>query len=390
MRSLTVLIVAATVVLFIVGLGLGAIYVGMQDRANAIEQEAALHYSKGIVHLEEQDYELAIAELELVLQLAPGDPDAMTALAQAQESLDMKPSPTPVLRQEINVAYYAELEQAYAEEDWAEVFRLTDLLWTVDPDYRRAEVEAMLFDAFGSSGLALVEEGRIEEAIRYFDRALALQPDAEEVWESRKLASLYMDGLSYWDADWAKALEDLGALYELAPDYLDVRERVHDAAINYGDLFAKQGDWCVAVAQYERALDVIESTEVASKLAQAERQCRLQPTATAEGTATPVDTRVPSGTFVGRLVEQTEIDSDKIFVRGRVVDQDGQGVWGVAIEIKAWDWSVTHVSDGNGYFSFDGLDQPVVYTLALIDHESMAVDAPTEWGKITWIMFEEQ
>lgn len=390
MRSLTVLIVAATVVLAVVGVGVAAIYLGMQDRASAIEQEAALHYSKGVTYLGQADYELAIAELELVLQLDPEDEDAQAALVQAQQGLSERPSPTPVLRQEINVAYYAELEQAHADGNWSEVFRLTDLLWKFDPDYRRAEVEAMLFDAFRSSGMGLAEEGRIEEAIRYFDRALALRPDAEDVWESRKLASLYMDGLSYWDADWAETLEHLEALYALAPTYLDVGERVFDAAVTYGDLFAKQGDWCVAVVQYQRALAVSRSSDVAAKLARAEEACRLQPTATAEETATPVETPVPSGTFLGRLVEQTDIESDKIFVRGRVVNNDGNGVWGVGVEIKAWDWSVVHVTDGNGYFSFDGLDQPVVYTLRLVDHESTPVDAPTGWGKMTWLLFEEQ
>ena len=66
------------------------------------------------------------------------------------------------------------------------------------------------------------------------------------------------------------------------------------------------------------------------------------------------------------------------------------GLGGVTVKIQAWDWSVTHVSDGDGLFSFDGLNQPVTYTLSLVGYAGTSLDAPGEWGNITWVEFRER
>jgi len=390
LRSATVLVVAATVVMLIVGLGIAAVYYGMRDRTEAIQQAAELHYGRGLTHLAQQDLELAIAELELALQLNPTHERANAALDEARGSLVVRPSPTPVFRQEMNVAYYADLEAAYEAQEWARVVELSDRLWSIDPDYRRAQVEGMLFDAFIHSAEGFIAEARVEEAIRLYDRALQLQPGVAGVERARDLASLYMEAMTYWGADWGRVLEPLDALYETAPGYLDVADRLYDAAVAYGDLFAQQGDWCVAVTQYDRALETGYDAAVAARREESAAYCRVSPTDTPEGTPGPEGWPTPSGAFVGRVVEQTPLESDKIYIRGRVLDRNGRGVGGVVVKIQAWDWSVTHVSDGNGLFSFDGLNQPVAYTLSLENYPGASVEAPGEWGKITWVEFKER
>ena len=390
LRSATVLLVAATLVVLIVGLGVAAIYYGMRDRTEAIAEAAELHYGKGLAYLAQQDLELAIAELELVLQLNPGHERAARALDEARGTLVVRPSPTPVFRQEMNVAYYADLEAAYADRDWAQVVVLADRLWSIDPEYRREQVEGMLYEAYLATARALIEETRVEEAIRLFDRALALRPDAEEAEGERALAMMYMEALTSWGADWAQVIEVLERLEGLAPGYLDVAERLVDATVAYADLFAAQEDWCVAVPQYDRALGRRYDAAVAARREESAEFCRNRPTETPEGLPGPEGWPTPSGAFVGRVVEQTPLDSDKIYIRGRVLDKDGRGVGGVTVKIQAWDWSVTHVSDGNGLFSFDGLNQPVTYTLSLVGYAGTSLDAPGEWGNITWVEFRER
>jgi len=390
MRTLTVLVMAATLLMLVAGVGVLATYLGLRDRAQTITEAADVRYHKGEAHLAAEEYELAIAEFELVLQLQPGHADAANGLERAREALQARPSPTPILRQEINAAYYGELSAAHAQEDWARVVELADLLWSVDPSYRREDVEGMLFDAFYQSALALVREERLEEAIRLFDRAMALDPGHDEARKQRERAALYVNGLSYWGADWPAALAHLMAVYQQDPGYLDVQERIYEGRIRYGDAMGRDGDWCEAATQYGLAYTLTQTEEAATKQAFAEDRCRVMTeTGDQDGTVTPPGTRVPSGVFAGRLTEQTVLDADKIYIRGRIVDEEGRGVDGARVEISAWDWSVVHTSSGNGQFSFDGLNQPVTYTLRLLDFPCIPLEVPTEWGKISWVLFEE-
>ena len=78
-----------------------------------------------------------------------------------------------------------------------------------------------------------------------------------------------------------------------------------------------------------------------------------------------------------------------MFIRGRILDKEGVGVSGVRVQIRAWDWSAIAVADGNGQYAFDGLSNPVTYTLTLLDLSCLPFDAEGVWGKVTWVDFEE-
>lgn len=375
--------------MLIAGVAVAAVYYGIQDRAAAIRETAQTHYDRGVAHLAQREYELAVAELELSLQLYPDHQDAVAALEEARLALGNRPTPTPAIRQELNATYYADVVVAYEAGEWAKVVELADRLWTLDPAYRRSEVEQMLFDCYCQNGLQYVEEDRMEEAIRLFDRALQLRPGDADAEREISLASLYMEGMTFWGANWEKVLSSLSQLYDLAPGYHDVADRVFTAATNYADLFAQQADWCVAVDQYDRALAVRSDAGVAARRQECLDLCLATPSPTPEGTPGPEGWPTPSGLFAARVVEQTPIAGDKIYIRGHVLDKDGHGVAGAVVKIQAWDWFVTHEADANGVFAFDGLDQPVTYTVSLVDYGGVSVEAAGEWGKITWVEFQE-
>ncbi len=399
--SLTVLVAAAAAVLAIVAVGLAGVYFGTRDRANTERQAAEQHYTKGLAHLAAGEFELAIAELEVAVQLSPENGPALARLAEAREKLEVRPSPTPVLLQEILAAYLGELRAAHEAGEWQRVFELADRLLATDASYHRSEVDEMLFDGFYNSGLELVEQDRMREAGRLLSRALALRPGSAEVQRAERLATLYLTAMAYWNADWAKGIETLESLYDLAPEYKDVRQRLHDAYVNDGDLLAKGEDWCEAEQRYARALAIIQSGAVDGKREDAGSRCAARPTETAEGpTSTPLaegETPAPesesplgpSGVFVGRLVERTETHGSRMFVRGKVLDKEGEGVQDVQVQIKAWDWSAMAVSDGYGQYSFDGLSTAVTYTLSLVQLPSRPVDVAGIWGRIAWVNFEE-
>jgi len=393
--SLAVLLIAGLVMVLIAGLGVAAVYYGLADRAKVERQAAEEHYQKGLTHLEKGELELAIAEFEVALQLNPKLKQAEAKLLEAKQKLAARPTATPMLQKETKAAYLEKLRQAHQQGDWAEVFDIADRLLALDPTYHRDEVDQILFDAFYQDGLQLVEQDRMKEAVRLFDRALALQPDNTQVAHSKHLATLYMTAMGYWGADWAKAIENLETLYRLAPKYKDVLQRLYGAHLNYGDDLAKEGKWCEAAEEYGKAIKLMPDTppELASKHQQALARCKEAPTipskgATRQPQATPGPT-VPSGTFYGRLVERRPLKEGQMFIRGKVLDKNGKGIPGVRVKIQAWDWSAVAVTDGEGQYAFDGLGNPVTYTLSLPDLPCLPFEVLGVWGKLTWVDFQQ-
>jgi len=382
--SLLVLLATLVALLGIIGLGVAGAYYGMKDRAALERRAAEEHYRKGLSHLAAGEFELAVAELELAVQLNPHHEEARSRLVEAQQRLTVSPTATPVLREEMNAIYLEQLRDAYNRQEWTEVFALAYRLLAMDPAYHRQEVDQMLFEALYQSGLQLVNENRLEEAVRLFDRALALQPTNIQAARAKQLATLYLAAKGYWGADWAKVIESLSALYRLDADYKDVRQLIYDAYVNYGDVLVKRRDWCAAAQQYARALEVAASQELSRKREEALDRCDR---GSSMGQWGPAE---PSGTFVGRIIEQADLgDPSKMSICGQVKDKEGRGLGNVKVQISAWDWWAASVTDAQGRYAFDGLVNPVTYTLTLFDRPCIPVEAPGVWGKVTRVDFQE-
>lgn len=393
--SLTVLAIAAVVVLAILGLGAAGIYYGLKDRSRVERQAAEQHYTKGLAYMEQGELELAIREFDVVLQLEPDHERALAKLAEVREMQEKAAEPTAtatsVSETQTLAKIFDDLRIANDNRDWAAVFTLAEELVARDPTYRRDEVDQILFGACYASGQELVQQDRMKEALRFFDRALELQPNNTQAQEARKLAVLYMNGMAYWGADWATTLENLVPLYQLAPDYKDVRQRTHDAHVYYGDFLAQQEDWCAAEKQYGLALEIVPSSALFDKRQETIAYCSRQPSPPAADTTLTPDGRIdaPSGTFVGELTELIEIEQGRMYIRGRVVDKDKKGVGGTRVQIQAWNWKAVAVTDGGGHFAFDGLANPVTYTLTLLDLPSLPFDVAGQWGRVSMVEFRE-
>jgi len=394
--SLTVIVVTLIVLLAILGLGVLGAYVGMRDRARVEQQAAQEHYQKGQMHLQANELALAAAEFEVTLRLAPQHAEAKAALAETRRRLQAAPTATPAFQVEkVQVdqrrATYDKLAAAYAASDWAEVIVQAETLMAADPTFERVEVDRMLFDAYYNSGQQLVEQDRITEAARLFERALLLKPNDAQAAEAIEMATLYSDALSYWNADWGQTIAILAQLYDMAPNYRDVRARMLEATRSYGDQLAESGAWCEAEKQYAASLAIAGDAKTEAKFQEAKTNCIQvgpMPTPGPGGTPSPFP-KAPSGAFTGRITKLIETDGNRMFIRGQVFDKKAKPVVSTRVQIKAWDWSASAVTDGSGQYSFDGLNNPVTYTLTLLDHECLPVDAPGIWGKITWVDFQE-
>ena len=105
----------------------------------------------------------------------------------------------------------------------------------------------------------------MEEALLRWNQALEIRPDDPNVKRQQQLASLYLAGMGYWQADWEQAIDSFVALYQIQPDYKDVAQRLYDARVSYGDQLSEAEEWCGAQTQYEGALLIHEDTDLTVK-----------------------------------------------------------------------------------------------------------------------------
>ncbi len=266
--------------------GLMGVYNGLRERGDLNRQTAVEHYDRGLAHLEAGERELAIAEFEQALRLYPGYPEAQQKLREARAQIQTEPTPTSETVQDAAGALYEQAQSLYEQAKWEEAAAKLAQLHSLDPLYKAQEVGTMLFSCYYSRGVELVDEDRLEEALRSFDKALEVRPGDPDALKQRKLASLYLTGLGYWKADWAKTVENFAELYQTQPDYKDAKQRLYEAYVNYGDYLAEQDAWCSATRQYAGAMNIDPNQDIVNKQAEAERICQTAPPAPAVPTPT--------------------------------------------------------------------------------------------------------
>ena len=286
LKGLALLVILVLVVILVIG-ALG-VYHGLQERDRLTRETADEHYAAGLAHLENGKYELAVAELELTLRLVPDYREAEEKLSEAKAKLKVQATPTVEIQKQVTADLLSQAQTFYDEGEWDEVVLTVERLRTLDPDYEPEAVEELLFATFYDQGLELINEERWEEALRYLDRALELKPAQEDVLQQRKLAALYLTAISYWGADWDKAITNFHELYSIKPDYMDAKHRLYEAYVNRGDLYADQDEWCSAEDQYSLALEIKPGQAGEEKRTEANRLCLgVAPTPAITSTVVP-------------------------------------------------------------------------------------------------------
>jgi TolB protein len=310
---LALVVILLLVVILVIG-ALG-VYHGLQERDRLAQETAEEHYAAGLARLQDGEYELAVAELELTLRLAPDHQDAEEKLSEAKAQLESQDTPTVEMHNQAAADLLSQAQAFHNEGKWDDAVLTLERLRTLDPDYEPEAVEELLFATFHDQGLGLINEGRLEEALRYLDKALELKPDHEDVLKQRKLAALYLTAISYWRADWDKAIANFYELYRIEPDYMDVIQRLHEAYMSKGDLYADQGEWCSAEDQYSLALEIKPDEAGEEKRFEANRLCLgVAPTPAIASTVVPEYTAgLPLGKIALPVYDQ-EREVYEIFV----------------------------------------------------------------------------
>ncbi|MEZ4768767.1 MAG: hypothetical protein R2844_10135 [Caldilineales bacterium] len=233
------LAVSALVIAYVLGTNQGK-----DDQRAARDAQVTAYIDQGLDYIAQNQPDLAAVELQQALALDPENQQARQALAglnitptptsspvpSVPPLLLVPPDSTPVALATDQIVLpteqlFSKAQAAAGSGNWDEALEILDQLQALDPAYRTDDVERLRFETLVDQAKALQADDRYEEALRIYDRALALRSD-DALAAERDLVSLYIDALSRWRLDWAQTVAYLGQIYEARPDFLDVRERL--------------------------------------------------------------------------------------------------------------------------------------------------------------------
>ncbi|MBU0490693.1 MAG: tetratricopeptide repeat protein [Chloroflexi bacterium] len=374
----TALLVSYALILLVIGAV--AVHDGLQDRDTRLAQ-AATHYDRGVIYMDQGNYAEAAGEFELAVDLAPSYLDARTQLAKARERAKRETDAVSLLEQG---------ETAYRQGQWEQAIHYLEQVRTLNPDYEQEKVENLLFFAYYNKGLQLVAADQVQEALTQFDLALTIRPAHPDVMQQKQLAQSYLEGRNREAvSDWTGALRSYEAVQQVNPNYRDVYQRLYDVRVRYGDQLLGAGSACAAHEQYKLAVEMGLTGGADAKQSVAWSQCvqAQTPVPTSIPVAPPARTVRP-GFYVGELAETYDTPGS-IQIRGYVRDRYGKGVPGVVVVITIFDFQEARGTDANGYFSFDGIVSPYQATLKLRDEPCRPLEVKLEFGKGFVIYFQE-
>lgn len=266
--------------------GLGFI-VGYQELQAQNHENAIQHFQRGLGYLAENYPELAYAEFEIALKYDPTYEPAQEKLSELQATLPERGTAGGKEEGRIAATLFDEARRLIAQKEWSDAIVRLEQLRTLKSDYRAQEVRDLLFQTYVEGGKSAAAGGHIELARERFDAALTIRKGDAEVQRQRELAVLYLDGQQAVGYNWQVAVQKFSALYQLDPNYNDVKKRLFEAHVQYGDAAAKQNAWCLAAREYEGALALANDATLAQKRAQAMALCKQAIVATPTPTAVP-------------------------------------------------------------------------------------------------------
>ncbi len=365
---------------------------GFKDRQRERATEIAIHYRRGEEYMAQGNRDMARAEFTLVLQL---DPNNRAALAYLNRLDATTPAPTSTRSPEATVTVSTRTEAAaqtfqealasFEKGDWKKAVSGFETVRSLDPTYRPEEVDEKLFQSYAHLGNALIQEGRMEEGLRALKAAERLRPNDKNLQKQIEMASTYLDGITYWWADWDKAIEILTKLYQEDPNYLDVKAKLAEAYAERGKLSAKRGKPCDGVKDLRKALKINKTAEWQKAYYQVNEAC-THPTPTVSVTSSPqvTATITVSQSAAGPAIAFSVWDSEKMLYHLLLLSPDG----GKPVEVgenlhqPAFSWDGSEIaarslrSDSVGLtaVSRDGSDRVRVTTYAEDSYPSWAPD----------------
>lgn len=373
---LGVFVISAIVLaLALIVFGIVGVYQGLRDRDLAERQQAVTYFEQGRQLMQAGSYELAEAAFREAVRLEPDFEAARQALAAAEAaqagtpvSEIQIPTVTPQAQQAEQL--WQQGQQELAASQWEAAAVTLEQIRSLDPAFRPDELKHLLFDTHMRAAAAARDGRNFTSAIRHFDQALAIQPDAEAALQQRQLAAAYQAGLEAAEQeDWERAAIEFRRVYLIDPNYFEVAERLMSAHLRYADAFWQRSIWCEAAQQYRAALALGLNAQATQRLPLADERCQQRVLATPVppgGGTGEIDADAPAATptlspypyvLDGNIGEDFSNTCTGHSIRGLIRNRGGGPVPGVTVRaVDEW---------GNVYVGVSKVDPPGRYDLPI-------------------------
>ena len=246
----------------------------------------------GQADLEQGRYELAAQRFRWILERIPDHPEASQGLAETERLMTSSAS-EPTLVPSVSgdpAEIFAQAQSYFENGEWENAITRLYELQALDPTYEAITATEMLHTALVTLGLQYIRGDRIEEGMLLLDQAAEIRPLDDITEGERRLANLYVIGRTYWNIDWKITIVNFEAIYELAPNYRDVAERLWEAYVRYAEQLTRAGDPCGAAEGYTAALALRADSVIREKRDAAALLCETgAPTPSAD----PLETLTP-------------------------------------------------------------------------------------------------
>lgn len=262
--------------LFALLLGLGA-WGGFQTALAARTEQEALQsaveanfqFQLGVQDLVAGQCARARERFVYVIQLVPDYPQAQEQLVQASLCADAAPqvvaqdgqngaeaTATPDLRAAEQI--FADAQNQLEAKTWDALLPLLDTLRKSFPDFQPIEVDGMYYLAYRHRGMDRIAGGDLERGIFDLNRAEQIGPLDNDASNYRLWAVWYIVGASFWEIDWAQAVQYFQQLAAAAPSLHDAsgfsaQDRLAQALVGYSDQLVAEAErlafdrqWCSA------------------------------------------------------------------------------------------------------------------------------------------------
>jgi hypothetical protein len=284
-------IIGIFTILVIAGMSaVGGARAGLNDfrREEATRNAVQIHeqYNLAMDDLQAGRDELARQRFQWVIEHNPHYPGAADQLADIMFRMGITASPTPQPTPTLTPTQdtrsrdqlYESGKQLMAAGQWTDAIETLLKLRKDAPDFHTVEVDGWLYIALRYRGIEKIKQADLEGGT--YDLALAERfgPLDTEAHNYRLWAELYTTGASFWDIDWAQAVNYFEQLRLPAPYLRDrsgwtTTDRYRIALAKYGDWLAVQGRWCDAQEKYRASLEVGQDNQLEPTAVYSEEQC---------------------------------------------------------------------------------------------------------------------
>ncbi len=227
--------------------------------------------------IEAERYENAKTRLEFIIDKYPGFPGAAEMLVEVMMKMEAptpmptipvavveeteEPEITPTPDGRVSEEIFVQISQLIEAQEWNQTLENIQKLKESNYGYKTVEVDGYYFIALRNRGIQRIWAGEIEQGMYDLSVAEQLGVIDNVAAGAKSWGSLYLTGASYWDVNWAGAVDIFAQLYAQMPFFTDssgmnVTERYRISLYKLGDQFAVNGDYCTASSYYKKSLEV--------------------------------------------------------------------------------------------------------------------------------------